>query len=66
MSVMGHTMFPYVDNSFIVAETEKDCVAAVDDLCTIFTQTGFLCTQDLVGSVTNHQIEIPGFLARHH
>ena len=38
----GHTMFPYIDDSFIIADTEKQCKEAVQDLCTLLEKTGFI------------------------
>ena len=41
MSKKLHFMFPYIDDPFIVADTQEPCAKAVHDLCELFTQTGF-------------------------
>ena len=34
-------MFPYIDDSFITADSKTACLLTVKDLCTLFTATGF-------------------------
>ena len=41
MSVLGHTMFPYIDDSFIIADSKFSCASAVTDLCALLTKMGF-------------------------
>ena len=61
MSRLGHTMFPYIDDSFIIANTERQCINAVDDLCKLFTELGFSIHPEKSILKPTHKINFLGF-----
>ena len=54
-------MFPYIDDSFIIADTENDCIQAVDDICTFFTKMGFMIDPEKSVLRPTHKHKFLGF-----
>ena len=61
MSLKGHTMFPYIDDSFIVAPSKMACATAVTDLCNIFECLGFTVHPQKSVLVPSTKLKFLGF-----
>ena len=58
----GHTLFPYIDDSFIIADTERECKEAVKDLCNLLEQTGFILHKEKSVLQPTKQLKFLGFV----
>ena len=54
-------MFPYIDDSFIIADSEIACRLAVNDLCALFTAVGFFIHARKSVLQPTHKLKFLGF-----
>ena len=57
----GHTLFPYIDDSFIIADTEQACRLAVEELCKLLEDTGFIIHGEKSVLIPTKKLKFLGF-----
>ena len=57
----GHECFPYIDDSFVVADTEEECRETVKELCTALDSLGFYIHREKSVFEPSREIVFLGF-----
>ena len=59
---LGHVCFPYIDDSFIMGNTEEECCLAVKDTKEILEKLGFKINEEKSELIPSHRLEFLGFI----
>ena len=62
MGDWGHICFPYIDDSFIVAQSKSECEWAVSDLTKLFQKLGFTINKVKSQLIPDNKLNFLGFL----
>ena len=57
----GHILFPYIDDSFIVASSKTECAQAITELRELFVALGFSIHEDKSVLTPTHRLKFLGF-----
>ena len=62
LSEQGYVLFPYIDDSFVVADTVSECGQAVQHLCTLLKSLGFIVHEDKSILIPSTNLKFLGFI----